>query len=249
LSSRCPNKIEEILKNYILIVLLIIAASISQLSQAQEKHSLIQVSGIITDDQKNPVPRATIISKKIRRSTISEQTGIYSLISVPGDTVYIHALGYKKVAFPVPAETEGKIYKKDVSLVSDTISIEGVSIFPWKSYGEFKKDFLANQVEASPQIRYMYENLASIQSTLQAEPSYLATPQAGYRMAMNQVADANYTRGQSPANNLLNPFAWARFFSGVKHGMLKNQVGMEKYKKTKVRQAKSKTKADKSAKS
>jgi hypothetical protein len=40
---------------------------------------------------------------------------------------------------------------------------------------------------------------------------------------MQQNANALYTRGQYPANNLLNPFAWAKFFNEVKHGLLKNQ--------------------------
>jgi hypothetical protein len=31
------------------------------------------------------------------------------------------------------------------------------------------------------------------------------------------------TRNQYPINNLLNPFKWAKFISGVKNGLLKNQ--------------------------
>lgn len=229
--------------------MLILIPVISQYTQAQDKHSLIQVNGIITDDQKNPVPRASIISKKIRRGAISEQTGIYSLISLPGDTVYVSALGYKKVIFQVPVNIDGKLYKRDISLISDTISIEGVSIFPWKSYGEFKKEFLANQATISPQIQNMYDNLASIKTTLESQPSYVATPQAGYRMAMQQIGDANYTRGQTYANNLLNPFKWAKFFNGIKHGLLKNEKSTEKVKKTKVKQAKSKSKKETTGKS
>ena len=231
-------------KKFFYTSLLLLVPVISQFTQAQDKHKLIQVNGIITDDDKNPVPRASIISLKIKRGTISEQTGIYSLISMPGDTVFVSALGYKKVTFRVPSDVEGKLYKKDIALVSDTINIEGVSIFPWKSYGEFKKDFLANQVSESPQIRNMYENLASIKTTLENTKDYAVSGAAGYRMAMQQVANANYTRGQSPANNLLNPFAWAKFFSGIKNGLFKNEKSAEKVKKAKVKQSKSKAKEE-----
>jgi hypothetical protein len=31
------------------------------------------------------------------------------------------------------------------------------------------------------------------------------------------------TRNQYPVNNLLNPFAWAKFVDGIKHGLFKNQ--------------------------
>jgi len=216
---------------------------------AQEKSRLIQVNGFITDADRNPVGRATVLSKKIRKGAISEQNGIYSLISIPGDTVLVNALGYKRVMFAVPAEVEGKLYEKDIVLVSDTISIEGVSVFPWKTYGEFKKEFLANQAKISPQIQNMYDNLASIQTTMESTPSYRSSPQAGYRMAMQQVANANYTRGQMPMNNLINPFAWAKFFSGIKNGLLKNEKSANKVKKAKVRQAKSKSKQETTQKS
>jgi len=33
----------------------------------------------------------------------------------------------------------------------------------------------------------------------------------------------NYTYGQYPINNLLNPIAWARFFDALKRGKLKIQ--------------------------
>jgi hypothetical protein len=56
---------------------------------------------------------------------------------------------------------------------------------------------------------------------------------------MQQVSDNLYTRGQAPANNLLNPFAWSRFLKGVKGGMLKNEKSTAtKHTKTKVRKKK-----------
>jgi hypothetical protein len=238
------------LKRTIYTILLFLTPLISGISQIVDNHTLIQVNGIITDDEKKPVPRVSIISRKLRKGTISEPTGIYSLISLPGDTVYVSGLGYKRYIFQVPVSLDGRLYKKDLSLISDTISIEGVSIFPWKSYGEFKKEFLANQPIMTPQIRNMYDNLASIKTTLENTPSYIASPEAGYRMSMHQVADANYTRGQTPYNNLLNPIAWAKFFSGVKNGLLKNEKSSEKVKKAKVnKQAKSKSKDENTDKS
>jgi hypothetical protein len=233
------------LKKIIFTLILLLTPLIAGRAQVTDKHSLIQVNGIITDDQNNPVPRASIISRKIRRGTISEQTGIYSLISLPGDTVFVSALGYKRVIFKVPDYLEGRLYKKDLSLVSDTISIEGVSIFPWKTYQEFKRDVLANKPVITPQIRNMYDNLASIKATLESTPAYGVTPEAGFRMAMQQQGNYNYTRGQTPYNNLLNPFQWAKFFRGVKNGLLKNEKNPEKFKKVKLKKSKIKSKAEK----
>ncbi len=209
--------------------------------QESDSNKLVQVSGIITNDENGPVPHVSILSTMLRRGTISELTGIYSLISLPGDTVFVTALGYKKYTFRVPQDFNDKIYKKDIILISDTISIEGVTILPWKTYEEFKREVLASIPVMKPEVRYMYENLASIQATLDNNPSYSASPEAGFRMAMQQNANNIMTRNQTPYNNLLNPFAWAKFFNGVKNGLLKNQKTDQAAKKSKTRTRKKKS--------
>jgi hypothetical protein len=191
--------------------------------QVAERYRLIQVSGIITDEENKPVPHVSIISLKLRRGTYSELTGIYSLISRPGDTVFVGGLGYKRMEFTVPLQVEGRHYKQDITLITDTIPIEGVTILPWRTYEEFKRELIATIPAEKPEIRNMYENLASIQYAIANNQNYRVSPEAGYRMAMNQNTSAFMTGHQYPVNNLLNPFAWAKFFSGVKHGLLKNQ--------------------------
>ena len=227
------------LKRTFYLFLLALLPFLNIRGQETDRYKLIQVSGIITNDENTPVPHASIISTRIKRGTISEMTGIYSLISMPGDTVFVSALGYKKYIFSVPLVFNDKLYKKDIILVSDTISIEGVTILPWRNYEEFKRDVLSNIPVMKPEVRYMYENLASIQATLNNNPSYAVTPEAGYRLAMQQNANNIMTRNQTPVNNLLNPFAWAKFFNGVKSGLLKNQKTTRPVRQEKVKRKKS----------
>lgn len=207
--------------SYILILILLSIYSVN--GQVTERYRLIQVNGIITDETNSPVPHVSIISKKLKRGTISELTGIYSLISMPGDTVFISALGFKNMELTIPKQIEGRQYKRDITLETDTIVIEGVNILPWKTYEEFKRDVIANIPVEKPEIRNMYENLASIQYAIANTQSYRVSPEAGYRMAMQQNTGSFVARNQYPVNNLLNPFAWAKFFSGLKHGLLKNK--------------------------
>ncbi|MBI5008265.1 MAG: hypothetical protein HZB98_01125, partial [Bacteroidia bacterium] len=47
----------------------------------------IQVSGIISDEANRLVSGAAIISKKLKKGTVSEGYGIYSITSTPGDTI------------------------------------------------------------------------------------------------------------------------------------------------------------------
>jgi len=217
--------------NRVLLTGLLIVLAISSLSgQVEERKRLIQASGIVTDSENRPVHNAGVISQKLRRVTTSEFNGIYSIISIPGDSIIVSALGYKKYLFEIPADFDGRIFKKDITLISDTISIGGINVLPWKTYDEFKREFLANKPVVKPEILYMYENLASIQQSIDNAGAYRVSPEAGFRMAMQQNADAIMTRNQYPVNNILNPFAWAKFFSGIKSGLLRNEKSQKKLK-------------------
>jgi hypothetical protein len=227
------------LKRIVYILFFLLISIITVNGQQNNQRRLIQVSGIITDDSRSPVPHISIISQKLKRGTISELTGIYSLISLPGDTVFVSGLGYKRTTFNVPEDFDGHLYKKDITLISDTISIEGVTILPWKTYEEFKRDVLAHQPVIKPEIQNMYDNLNLIQSTIANTQSYKVSPEAGYRLAMQQNANEFITRNQYPSNNLLNPFAWAKFFSGIKNGLLKNHKSTKSSNSTKPAKVKS----------
>jgi len=222
------------LKRILYIIILLLPFTIIK-GQVNDNKKLIQVSGIITDETNNPVPHVNIFSHKLRRGTMSELTGIYSIISLPEDTIFLSALGYKRMTFSVPNKIEGRQFNKDIQLQTDTIEIEGVVILPWKTYEEFIRDVIAHQPEMKPEIKNMYDNLALIHNTIANNQNYRIGPEAGYRYAMQQNANAMMTRNQYPVNNLLNPFAWAKFFNGVKHGLLKNKKNTDAAtRKTKI---------------
>ena len=208
--------------------------------QVSESHKLIQVSGIITDVDSNPVPHVGLYSHKLKKGTISELTGIYSIISLPGDTIYLSALGFRRMEFNVPDRINGRQFNKDIVLQTDTIKIEGVVILPWKTYEEFKRDFLAHKPAIKPEIQNMYDNLNAIHEIIAHTSNYTISPESAYRYAMQQNTNMQMTKNQYPVNNLLNPFAWAKFFNGIKHGLLRNKkdnetgISRSKIKKKKI---------------
>jgi len=180
------------------------------------------VSGIITDESYWPVPGVAVISKKLHRGSISERSGIYSITSIPGDTIFFRALGFKRYHTIIPVSYEERHCKVDIVLEIDTIQIEEITILPWNSYNEFIKD-MTKERSVDPIIENMNDNLASIYVAVANQTGVKVSPEAGYRYAMEQNFNAMSTRNQYPVNNLLNPFAWAKFINGVKHGLFKNQ--------------------------
>jgi hypothetical protein len=190
--------------------------------QTNETVRYVQVSGIITDESYRPVPGVAVLSKKLHRGSVSERTGIYSITSTPGDTVFFRALGFKRYHTIIPESYEERHCKVDIALEIDTIHIEEIAILPWRSYNEFLKD-VTKERPVDPIIENMNDNIASIYVAIANQTNIRVSPEAGYRYAMEQNFSAMSTRNQYPVNNLLNPFAWAKFISGVKNGLFKNQ--------------------------
>jgi hypothetical protein len=104
---------------------------------------------------------------------------------------------------------------------------------PWKNYSDFIKD-ITKVRPVDPIIENMNDNIASIYVAIANQGNYRISPEAGYRTAMEQNFGAMATRGQYPINNLLNPFAWAKFINGLKNGLFKSQK-FNKPEKAKVR--------------
>ncbi|MFH0842848.1 MAG: carboxypeptidase-like regulatory domain-containing protein [Bacteroidota bacterium] len=204
------------------IVFLLLLLTIPLHSQTGTPEKFVQVSGIITDISNRPVAGVTVISRKLRRGAISERTGIYSITSVPGDTIYYRALGFKRYHTIIPSDYDKRHCMVDISLEIDTIPIEGVTILPWKTYNEFIRE-MTKEKPTDPLIENMNENIASIYVAVRNETGVSISPEAGFRYAMEQNFSSMATRGQFPVNNLLNPFAWAKFINGIKNGLFKNE--------------------------
>jgi hypothetical protein len=192
-------------------------------AQISGPDNFVQLSGIITDITYKPVEGVAVISKKLHRASVSESSGIYTITSTPGDTIYFRAMGYKKYHTIIPADYTSKHCLADIVLEVDTVQIEPVTILPWKNYSEFIKD-ITKEIPVDPIIENMNENIASIYVAINNQVGVRISPETGYRYAMEQNFSAMATRNQYPVNNLLNPFAWAKFVTGVKNGLFKNHT-------------------------
>lgn len=198
------------------IILLVLTIS------ALNGQDYIQVSGIISDEANRLVSGAAIISKKLKKGTVSEGYGIYSITSTPGDTIFFRALGYKRYHTIIPSDYSGRYANVDIRLEFDTVRIEGVNILPWRTYSEFIRDITQDK-PLDPIIENMNDNLASIYVALQNDLDLKISPEAGYHYVVQQDFNAHATKNQFPVNNLLNPWAWSKFVQGVKNGLFKNQ--------------------------
>ena len=209
--------------NFFIVQFLLVLLPFVGLSQGkviQDSSKLIQLSGVIVaEDELTPMPYTTVFDKTARRGVIADYYGYFSMVSMPGDTLYFSFYGHKTSSFIVPDTLHDEHYSIIHMMQKDTLRIPEVTVYPWPSREDFARAF----VEMDPyedairraQRELSGENLAFVAARLDGDASLAA----GY--TQNQLYTRLYTQGQLPANNLFNPYAWAKLVKDWKAGNLK----------------------------
>lgn len=198
-----------------LLIIFLLSISYEGLEAQQRPDDAIQISGIIRDEFKNPLPFSHIIVINAGKGTIADRRGRFSFIVYPNDTLVFSSMGYVRKQEIVPDNLDAVHYSVDIQLPRDTFEIKEVTVFPWATYEEFKEAFIALDLPEDDYDRAI-ANIALIQTWMELE-GLPADPSASFRIAMQRHHDRNMYAGQPP-NNLLNPFSWAKFIDAIKEG-------------------------------
>jgi hypothetical protein len=120
----------------------------------------------------------------------------------------------------IPENLPSKFLNLEILLYVDTLAIAEAKIYPWKSYEEFKEAFV-NLNLPNEDMERARRNIALIrtQIIMDHEPS----ARANFRNIMEQQYQQTFMQGQLPSYQLLNPFAWAKFFKALKRGDFKSK--------------------------
>ena len=194
--------------------------SLGVFSQApKDSVRLIQLSGVvITSDSLTQMPFTTIFDKTTRRGTIADYYGYFSMVVVPGDTLMFNYYGFKQSSFIVPDTLVENRYSIIHIMDVDTINLPMVTVYPWPSKEDFARAFLEmkpyDDALRRAQKQLSGESLAFAASKVATDGSL------SYGWAQNQRNTKLYTMGQSPVNNLLNPYSRASFIQAWKSGKL-----------------------------
>lgn len=222
------SKLQLLLKKRLIIFTTALLCTLLLQAQ-QDVRKLVQVDGIVTDESNYPLRYVNIISKTLSRGTTTGETGIFSIIASWGDTLIFTSIGFKPAVIKLPDRIPSAAYSIDIVMVADTFNIGPVLVLPWKTYEDFKRAVVEYVPEEEELRENMERNMKIIENQIYADIK--TSPEAGYRFAMQRETENVITRNQTPVNNLLNPFAWAKFIDGIKNGLFKNQKSKKKKKK------------------
>jgi hypothetical protein len=94
-------------------------------------------------------------------------------------------------------------------------------IYPWPTTEQFRQAFLKVQVPDDDYDRAM-KNLA-LEEMKERAQNYKMDASLNYKNYIENKTNRLYYAGQFPANNLLNPIAWAKFIQAWREGKFKRQ--------------------------
>lgn len=197
---------------YILLLLFLVHAQIG--NSQDNRDSIIQFSGIITQgDSMYAVPGAFVYVPNTTRGTTSTIVGYFNMPVLPGDSVIVAAIGFRKQHLIVPADTFGS-YSVVIEMASDTVVLPLVEVSSFPTEEVFKKVFLAMNIDTRD-VDNMNQNLNSqILSRIMASKDIDAS--MSYRFYMDQQVLAIENQYMMNNVSLLDPFAWARFINSIK---------------------------------
>jgi hypothetical protein len=183
---------------------------------------MLQISGvIIAEDNLEPLPYTTVWNRSIRKGVISDYYGFFTLVSFPGDTLVFNFYGYSSSTYIIPETLADNRYSIVHMMQADTLNMPEVVVHPWPSRDEFARYFVEMKPYDDAMRRAQRELSGESLAFVAAKMSNDASLAYGY--AQNQRLTKLYTNGQLPANNLFNPYAWAKLVQDWKAGKLGRQ--------------------------
>jgi hypothetical protein len=191
------------------------------IAQTAKHTQLVQFSGVVVDkDSLQKIPYVAIIDKRSSTGCMTDYSGYFSFIAVPGDTVLFEAIGYKTNYYVLPDTLSTDKYSWIHLMPKDTINLKPFVFYSWPSKEAFRSAFLKLDLPDNDLARAR-KNMAL--AARHARYADARSPGVNYLQTVQQENDKLYYAGQYPPNNLLNPIAWAKFIQAWKDGSLNVQ--------------------------
>jgi hypothetical protein len=212
----------------ILTLFLLISYSFkSQTNSSLSYSQLIQISGVVLDqDSGSRIPYVSILVKGTKKYYMSDQRGFFSLVAYPNDEIEFHSISHKNRTYKINDTLNQKYYSIIQLLAKDTILLQEIEIYPWPSKEEFKRAFLALNLNSTDIDRA--ENNLQRDELSYLERTKTSSSSENYKYVMQAYYTKIYSVGQQPMNNLLNPIKWAQFIDAWRKGKFKSKTSQKK---------------------
>lgn len=202
----------------------LILTVICTLGLAQSEQKPVQISGMVitADSMAQNVPNAHVMVKTRKIGTITGGDGFFSLAVMPGDTITVSVIGFRKEELVISDTLKNKGYLARVVLKRDTTMLQEVTLYPWPTPENFKQEFLATNIPTTKEDIAMRNLALQELKARAAEMGYGADEIQRYAILMqeqniyyNEQNQIYSDGGTAILGRLTDPFAWARFIKSL----------------------------------
>jgi signal peptidase I len=185
------------------------------------KDSVIQLYGVVmTADSLKGIPSVSITIKGERRGTQTNEQGVFSIVVQKGDIIEFTSIGYKPKLAEIPRDLEGNHYSMIQLLVTDADYLPVTIIKPRPTKEQFERDFV-NIPVPDDDLETARKNNDETKRRIIARNLPRDGGENSNILLNNNARRATYY-GQTPPQNIFNPFAWSEFIKAWKRGDFKN---------------------------
>jgi hypothetical protein len=183
-------------------------------SAQQKQRRVVQLSGIVMDTARGPLPGVHVYIPKAGRGVTTNGVGFFSMAVLVGDSIVISSVGYKRRHYIVENPPDNREFMTIVVAMSeDATYLPEVVITPFPTEEVFKEAVLALNLPTDKPIDEKNLNAELLALMLKTTPMDGPLNQ---RYALNQWAASQNDKYMPVTNPFLNPFNWVKFFNGLK---------------------------------
>lgn len=186
------------------------------------KDSVVQLYGVVmTADSLMGIPSVTVKVQGRNQGTYTNEDGVFSIVVLKGDKIEFSSIGYKPKLVEIPRDLVGNQHSMIQLMVKDTQYLPVTIIRPRPTREQFERDFVSVQIPDDA-IEIARKNTEESKRRVLARSLPTDGGEASSLMLSNN-ARRYYYYGQSPPQNIFNPFAWNEFIKAWKRGDFKNK--------------------------
>lgn len=186
------------------------------------KDSVVQLYGLVmTADSLRGLESVSVVVKGQNRGTVTNDKGVFSIVVLKGDEIEFSSIGYKTKSAFIPKDLNGNQQSIIQLMVNDTVYLPATIIKSRISRAQFERDFINTPVADDYITIARKNNDAATRRILAAN-----LPSDGREASnqfLRQASTKAYYAGQTPPQNIFNPFAWAEFIKAWKRGDYKKK--------------------------
>lgn len=186
------------------------------------KDSVVQLYGVVmTADSLMGIPLVTIKVTGRNQGTFTNDQGVFSIVVLKGDHLEFSSIGFKSKLIEIPRNLVGNQHSMIQLMVRDTVYLPVTIIRPRPTREQFERDFV-NVPMPDDEYEVARKNTEEGKRRILSR-SLPSDGREGGNILLRNAATRYYYYGQSPPQNIFNPFAWNEFLKAWKRGDFKNK--------------------------